>query len=297
MEQLSVRTHLYSCPGFDYRHYAVTSSLVSSTRTVCYSLFMSGEVLNKNTITSGLETRIIGQNILYYPVTTSTNDIARQQALAKCPEGTAVIAERQTSGRGRLKRKWVTPQGNVAVSIVLYPARKDLPFLTMLAALAVQYNIEKTTGLKCQLKWPNDVLIEGKKVCGILLESQAARDSVEYAIIGIGINVNMKLSEYQEISAIATSLADETGKDVSRIVLLRNLFLEMEKLYLRLQGGESILAEWRDNLITLGKQVHVRAGNEVFEGIAEFVAEDGSLMLRCADGRLIKFTAGDVTLK
>ena len=155
---------------------------------------------------------------------TSTNDIARQQALSKAPEGTAVIADRQTTGRGRLRREWVSPQGNIAVTIVLYPARKDLHFLTMLASLAVLYSIEKTTGLKCQLKWPNDVLINNKKVCGILLESQAASDSVDYAIIGIGINVNMKLADYPEIASIATSLADETGKEISRAVLLRNLF-------------------------------------------------------------------------
>ena len=258
---------------------------------------MPDEIVNQSLITKGLNTRFIGQNVLYFPSVASTNDIARQQALVKCPEGTAVIADRQTSGRGRLKREWVTPEGNIAVSVVLYPSRKDLHFLTMLAALAVQYSIQKTTGLKCQMKWPNDVLIRGKKVCGILLESQASPDKIEYAIVGIGINVNMKLAEYPEISAIATSLADETGKEVSRVFLLQNLFVEMEKLYLRLQGGESILAEWREHLVTLGKSIHVRSGDEVFEGIAEAVAEDGSLMLRCADGRLIKFMAGDVTLK
>ena len=258
---------------------------------------MLDDVMNKSLITKGLNTRFIGQNVLYYPITTSTNDIARQQAHAKAPEGTAVIAEKQTSGRGRLKREWVTPQGNIAVSVVLYPARKELHFLTMLAALTVQYSIQKTTGLKCQLKWPNDVLINGKKVCGILLESQATANSVDYAIIGIGINVNMKLADYPEISAIATSLADETGKDFSRVFLLQNLFVEMEKLYLRLKAGESILAEWREHLVTLGRSIHVRSGDEVFEGIAEAVAGDGSLMLRCTDGRLIKFTAGDVTLR
>jgi BirA family transcriptional regulator, biotin operon repressor / biotin---[acetyl-CoA-carboxylase] ligase len=258
---------------------------------------MSAEILNSAAITKGLTTRFMGQNVLYYPVTTSTNDIARQRAQIKAPEGTAVIAGRQTSGRGRLRREWVTPQGNIAVTIVLYPSRKNLPFLTIVAALAVLYSIEKTTGLKCQLKWPNDVLINQKKVCGILLESQAAPDSVDYAIIGIGINVNMKLAEYPEISAIATSLADETGKEISRAVLLQNLFLEMEKLYLRLQAGESIMEEWRDNLVTLGKSIHVRSGDDVFEGIAESVAGDGSLMLRCSDGRLLKFMAGDVTLK
>ena len=245
----------------------------------------------------GLATRFIGQNVLYYLSVTSTNDIARQQAFAKVPEGTAVIADQQITGRGRLKRAWVSPQGNIAVSIILYPARKNLHFLTMLASLAVLHSIEKTTGLKCQLKWPNDVLINNKKVCGILLESQAASDSVDYAIIGIGINVNMKLSNYPEIGSIATSLADETGEEVSRLVLLRSLFLEMEKLYLRLQAGESLLTEWRDNLLTLGKNIHVRSGDDVFEGIAESVADDGSLMLRCADGKLLQFMSGDVSLR
>ena len=258
---------------------------------------MSEEKLSQKSITKGLTTRFIGQNILYYSSVTSTNDIARQQALMKAPEGTAVIAESQTTGRGRLKRAWVSPQGNIAVTIILYPAMENIHYLTMLAALAVLRSIEKTTRLKCQLKWPNDVLINNKKVCGILLESQAASDSVDYVIIGIGINVNMKLSDYPEIASIATSLADETGEEVSRPVLLRNLFLEMEKLYLCLQAGESPLSEWRDNLVTLGKNIYVRSGDDVFEGIAESVADDGSLMLRCADGKLLKFMAGDVTLK
>ena len=253
--------------------------------------------MNPTSITKGLITRFTGQNILYYPTLTSTNDIARQQALQKVPEGTAVIADQQTTGRGRLKRVWVSPKGNIAVTIVLYPARKNLHYLTMLASLAVLHSIEKTTGLKCQLKWPNDVLIKNKKVCGILLESQADAESVTFAVIGIGINVNMKLADYPEISSIATSLTDELGKEVSRLDLIRNLFIEMERLYLRLQAGESPLSEWRDNLITLGKNVHVRSGEDVFEGIAEAVADDGSLMLRCPDGSLMKFMAGDVTLR
>ena len=248
-------------------------------------------------ISRELATDFIGQNLFYFASVTSTNDIARQQALGKSPEGTAVIAERQTSGRGRLKREWVSPEGNIAVTVVLYPDRKNLYFLTMLAALAVQRGIEKTTGGKCQLKWPNDVLVNGKKVCGILLESKASVESVDYALVGIGINVNMKIADHPEIAAIATSLALETASEVSRTELLRNLFIEMEKLYLRLRAGESILAEWRDQLVTLGKKVFVRSGDEAFEGTAESVADDGSLLLRCADGKLLKFNAGDVTLK
>jgi len=258
---------------------------------------MSEQKMDVLSISRELATDFIGQNLLYFASVTSTNDIARQQAMGKSPEGTAVIAERQTSGRGRLKREWVSPEGNIAVTVVLYPDRKNLYFLTMLAALAVQRGIEKTTGVKCQLKWPNDVLVNGKKVCGILLESKASVESVDYALVGIGINVNMKIADHPEIAAIATSLALETGSEVSRTELLRNLFIEMEKLYLRLRAGESILAEWRDQLVTLGKKVFVRSGDEAFEGTAESVADDGSLLLRCADGKLLKFNAGDVTLK
>jgi BirA family biotin operon repressor/biotin-[acetyl-CoA-carboxylase] ligase len=258
---------------------------------------MSEQKMDVLSISRELATDFIGQNLLYFASVTSTNDIARQQALGKSPEGTAVIAERQTSGMGRLKREWVSPEGNIAVTVVLYPDRKNLYFLTMLAALAVQRGIEKTTGVKCQLKWPNDVLVNGKKVCGILLESKASVESVDYALVGIGINVNMKIADHPEIAAIATSLALETASEVSRTELLRNLFIEMEKLYLRLRAGESILAEWRDQLVTLGKKVFVRSGDEAFEGTAESVADDGSLLLRCADGKLLKFNAGDVTLK
>jgi BirA family biotin operon repressor/biotin-[acetyl-CoA-carboxylase] ligase len=258
---------------------------------------MPEEKLNSASITNGLTTRFVGQNILYYPSLPSTMDIARQQALKKAQEGTAVVADRQITGRGRLKRAWVSPEGNIAVSIILYPAKTHLSALTILASLAVLHSIEATTGLQCQLKWPNDVLIDGKKVCGILLESQAKADSVDYATIGIGINVNMKLADYPDIAPIATSLADELGKEVSRLALIRNLFIETEKLYLKLQSGKSLLEEWRKHLITLGKDVRVRSGEDIFEGVAESVAEDGSLLLRCKDGSLMKFMAGDVTLK
>jgi len=258
---------------------------------------MFEENLDASVITVGLTTRFIGKRVLYYPRVTSTNEIARQQALRKAPEGTAVIADIQTAGRGRLKRQWVTPHGNIAVTVILYPSRKDLQYLTMLAALAVSHTIEATTKLKCQLKWPNDVLINNKKVCGILLESQAETEGVKYTIVGIGINVNMKLADYPEIATIATSLADESGKEVSRLALLRNLFVDIEKLYLGLQAGKTPLGEWRNSLITIGKKIHVRSGDDLFEGTCESVADDGSLMLRCESGELLKFMAGDVTLK
>ncbi|MBN1643700.1 MAG: biotin--[acetyl-CoA-carboxylase] ligase [Dehalococcoidales bacterium] len=258
---------------------------------------MSGDNLDSASITKGLETRFIGKNVLYYSELTSTMDVARREAMKKTPEGTAVIANRQTKGKGRLNRTWVSPEDNIAVSIILYPDKKHLPSLTMLASLAVLHSIETGTGLKCQLKWPNDVLIDGKKVCGILLESRIQKDSMSYAIIGFGVNVNMKLKDYPEISSIATSLADELGRTVSRLTLIRNLFVEVENLYLGLKSGHSLLEEWKTHLVTLGKNIRVRSGEDIFEGVAESVAEDGGLLLRCPDGKLMKFMAGDVTLR
>lgn len=257
---------------------------------------MPEEALTPMAIASGLQTRFIGRHTLVYPKLSSTMDAAREQARLKSPEGTAIVAEIQTAGRGRLKRPWHTPQGNIAVSIVLYPPRQCLSPLIMLSSLAVLHAIRNVTGMTCQLKWPNDVLIRGKKVCGILIETHVKARSVEYAILGIGINVNMTLADYPDLQSVATSLADETGKAVSRVAILQNLFAELERLYLDLLAGKSIFQEWRNNLMTLGRQVLITHGDETWEGTAESVTEDGSLLLRGPDGALREITIGDVSL-
>src|SRR4030042_7117573 len=167
----------------------------------------------------------------------------------------------------------------------------------MLPSLAVLNSIQMTTGLTCRLKWPNDVLIRDKKVCGILIETKTQTDRLDYAIFGIGINVNMKLVEYPELHSIATSLADELGKPVSVIQLLRQLFIELERLYLGMLSGKSLFPEWHHNLATIGKQVRVQSGDNIFEGTAESVNEDGCLLLRCNDGSVMGITIGDVTLR
>ncbi|GAI49699.1 unnamed protein product, partial [marine sediment metagenome] len=177
-------------------------------------------------------------------------------------------ADEQTAGKGRIKRVWLTPKGNIALSIILYPRVIYLPYLIMLASLAVVRSIETVTGLKTQIKWPNDVLINGKKVCGILTESDVRRDVVNYAIIGIGINVDLRLSDFPEALSTATSLVEELGRDISRVDVIRCLLVEVEKLYLALPAGESIYEEWRDRLVTLGRSVQVKSGKNILEGIA-----------------------------
>ncbi|MFH1382697.1 MAG: biotin--[acetyl-CoA-carboxylase] ligase [Chloroflexota bacterium] len=258
---------------------------------------MDNENLSSQTITEGLGTRFIGQRVLYFPSVTSTNDVARQEAQQGAPEGTAVIADEQTAGKGRLKRTWLTPKGNVAVSIVFRPALSHLSSFIMLASLAVVHTIKSVTGVVAQIKWPNDVLINGKKVCGILIESDVRGDKVNFAVVGIGINVNLSLADFPEVRATATSLSDESGRNVSRSSVIRCLLVEIEKLYLVLSSGGPIYEEWRGNLVTLGQQVRVRSGETVYEGTAESVARDGSLLLRGSDGSLRQILVGDVTLR
>ncbi|HEY83088.1 MAG TPA: biotin--[acetyl-CoA-carboxylase] ligase [Dehalococcoidia bacterium] len=258
---------------------------------------MSKDSLSPSAITTGLGTRFVGQRVLYYPKLSSTMDIARKEARRGIAEGTVVIAEEQTVGRGRLKRTWLSPQGSIALSIILYPRISYLPYLVMLAALAAARSIEKVTGLKTQLKWPNDVLINGKKVCGILVETEVGENSAAYAIIGIGINVNFKVADFPEILDVATSLADELGRDIPRVKIIRQLLAEVEELCSALPDGEPIYQEWRKRLITLGRKVQVRTSTAILEGIAESVARDGSLLLRQADGSQTRIVAGDVTLR
>ena len=160
-------------------------------------------------ITNELDTHIIGQKVIYYPRLSSTMVVAKQEAQLGAAEGTVIITGEQTAGKGRLKRIWLSPKGNIALSVILYPTLPYLSSLIMLASLAVARSIKAVTGLKCQVKWPNDVLINGKKVCGILIESEVRRDIVGYAIIGIGINVNLRLADFPEIMPTATSLSHE----------------------------------------------------------------------------------------
>ena len=252
--------------------------------------------LSTVSITSGLKTRLVGQKVVHYLKLSSTMAIAREEALAGAVEGTVIIAEEQTAGKGRLERQWVSPRGSIALSVILYPNPSDLPSLIMVASLAVVKAIESVTGLKPQIKWPNDILINGKKVCGILVESGIRDRNRTYAVIGIGINVNVETGSIGEVLLPATSLSDEMGREVSRPELVKRLLVEMERLYLLAQDNGVVYQEWRDSLETLGKRVRASSGGVVYEGIAESVERNGSLMIRCRDGSLRRFAAGDVTL-
>ena len=258
---------------------------------------MMAQDLSASSITAGLATRVIGRRVLYYPSVTSTMDIARREARRGAAEGTVVVAGEQTTGRGRLQRTWYSPQGNIALSIVLRPDLASLPCLVMIASLAVVRGIGAVTGLEALIKWPNDVLIDGRKVCGILIENEVVGNKVSFAIIGIGINVALRPSDIAGIAGTATSLEQELGTTVVPVALVTSLLTEFERLYLALPDNESIYSAWRDRLVTLGKRVTVHSGGDVLDGVAESVDRTGALLLRHDDGNVTKVIAGDVTLR
>jgi BirA family transcriptional regulator, biotin operon repressor / biotin---[acetyl-CoA-carboxylase] ligase len=258
---------------------------------------MANQDLSVSSLKQGLSTRLIGQNIIYFPSLPSTMEAARKEVQRAAVDGTVIIAGEQTAGRGRLKRTWFSPGGNIALSIILYPDAASLPYLIMIASLATTSAIESVTGLKAQIKWPNDILIKGRKTAGILIENEVKGGRIAYAIIGIGINTGLRPVEVSEIASTATSLETEMGKTVSREDIIVNLLAEFERLYLTLPDGTSIFKAWRDRLVTLGQNVTATWGKEVVRGIAESVDENGALVIRLADGSSTKVVAGDVTLR
>ncbi len=259
-----------------------------------------GEKLTAEAIRWGLPTKLIGRRVLAYSRLGSTNDEAKRLAEAGEPEGTLVIADEQTAGRGRLQRTWWAPPGTaLLISLIFRPqlAPHQAQRLTMLCSLAICEAIVKTTGLAPAVKWPNDVLLRGRKVCGILTELGLEGQRLAYAVVGMGINVNVDFSGVGELARTATSLAQELGREVSRLELLRAILVGIEERYARLCAGESPHAEWAARLATLGQQVVVTTPNERMSGVAEGVDADGALLLRDDNGVLRRILAGDVTLQ
>jgi len=250
----------------------------------------------KTYIKSRLNTRFVGQQLYYYHRLATTMETAKELARKGTAEGTVIIADTQTAGKGRLGRAWLSPEGSLAMSLILKPSLDNLPQLVMIASLAVVRTIKKVAGLETQIKWPNDILIKGKKVCGILIENEVKGDRVNFAIIGIGINVNFNPLAFPEISDIATSLAHELGAEVSKIELIGALLSELEQLYLEAQAGAPIYREWQENMGMLGRWIQVKTGEAVEQGKAETVTQNGNLILRRADGSLAEIVAGDVTV-
>ncbi|MFA7468583.1 MAG: biotin--[acetyl-CoA-carboxylase] ligase [Desulfotomaculaceae bacterium] len=268
-----------------------------------YRLLQAPDIPLPGEIAAGLLTVVMGQRIEYLPELPSTNDAARKLARAGCPEGTVVVTESQTGGKGRMGRPWFSPRGKgLWFTIVLRPPVNpaQTPQVTMVAAVAVAETIREHTGVEADIKWPNDILVHGKKLCGILVELNAEMDRVNFMVVGMGLNVNVPRSEFPpEISNIATSLQAESGRHIPRVPLLRALLKSFEDWY-RLwldEGFAPILSKWRELCVTLDCPVTVHTIRESYTGHAIDVDQTGALLVKTEDGSIERLLAGEVTLR
>ncbi len=249
------------------------------------------------------KTRVIGRDIRVFEQTTSTNDVIEKLARDGVREGVVVFAEAQTKGRGRLGRKWISPERKgLWFSVLLRPDLRpqEATQLTVASATALRRAIEAGTGLQPEIKWPNDIVTGGKKVAGILTELSAELDRVRYVVLGIGVDVNLNAGEFPpELRKLATSLKIESGRTLSRAELATAILRELDADYARLCGGgfAKVADEWEAHCQTIGRNVTIQIGDRKIRGRAESLDDAGALLLRTEHGHLEHVTGGDVTLE
>ncbi len=247
------------------------------------------------TIRGGLFTRIIGKRLLFFQEVSSTMDEARIRADRGTDEGTVIVAETQSASRGRQGRAWVSRSGNLYLSVVLYPSLQTLPYINSLCGVAVVRAIANISGLKPRIKWPNDILLDGRKVAGILVESAIAGEQVHHSIIGIGVNVALDADQFDELAGDAISLNQASAGDIPRDELLREILQQLDSLYIQLNHGDNPLEEWEELLDTLGQRIRVTWQGEEYVGFADGIDSQGNLLLREDDGQVRTLTAGDAS--
>jgi BirA family biotin operon repressor/biotin-[acetyl-CoA-carboxylase] ligase len=248
-------------------------------------------------------TQVIGRDIRVFQETTSTNDVAEKLARDGVPEGVVVLAEAQSRGRGRLGRKWLSPaRKGLWLSVLLRPR---LPLeagtrLTVAAATALVRAIRQQVPLTPQIKWPNDVLVNGRKCAGVLTELSGEPDAIHHAILGIGVDVNLTSEDFPpDLRRVATSLRAEVGQGVDRPALAARILRELDRDYDRVRSGrfEEVAEEWEQLCTTIGRRVVVRTGDRLVEGCAEALDPEGALRLRTQHGHLERVTGGEVTVE
>lgn len=275
---------------------------IRSSPRLGYTFIKSTDLLLADEIASCLKTRFMGKRILHHDEVTSTQDVAENLARAGEEQGTVVIAEAQTRGRGRRGRSWVSlPEGGIYLSIILKPELmpSQVVQIPLIAGVAVCKAIRKMTRLEPRIKWSNDILISGKKVAGILAEMSSEFDRVNFVILGIGVNVNTRGSTLAKLTGgIAASLAGKSSECISRVQLVQSLLQEFEKIYIKFlsSGFNSIREEWKTYDGTIGSQVSVVDGGTNISGKAIDIDNDGFLLIKKANGEVKKVISGDISV-
>jgi BirA family biotin operon repressor/biotin-[acetyl-CoA-carboxylase] ligase len=278
---------------------ALGYEIEASTRSG-YRLIRSPDLLTPSEIKPLLRTDRMGQTIHYFNSIDSTNSKAYQLAIQGAEEGGVVIAESQKKGRGRLGRHWVSPPfSNLYLSVILRPQipPHQASLITLMAAVATARAIERYSGLIPLIKWPNDILLSGRKVAGLLNEIHSEMDRIHFVILGIGVNLNMNEKMFSKgLRDVATSLRREMGQTISRKTFLQSLLEELEKWYTIFlkEGGAPVLKAWRDRARIKGKRVKVTSFGETLSGVAVEVDSDGALILETKDRKRKRIVAGDV---
>ena len=276
---------------------------IESRGKLGYKLNRMADLLLPAAVQSGLDTKIVGVEMIHKDLVDSTNKLAKKLAYEGAADGTVIVAEEQTGGKGRLERKFFSPHGKgIYFSLILRPKclPKDAPKFTLMAAVAVA-NAMQRFKLPAQIKWPNDIMFDGRKVVGILTELSAQIEKVNYIVVGIGINVNIAYKDFpDDIKKVAASLSEINGKEISRIDFFRAVLEECDKLYTAIneEGFGKIFEQWKSFNITLGRKVKVISAEtgESFFGIAEDIDDDGALIVSTENGRQTLY-AGDVSIR
>lgn len=251
----------------------------------------------------GLQTKRFGRSIFLRREVDSTNTWAKELARLGAEEGTVAIAETQTAGRGRLGRKWISPRGGLWFSVVLRPrmSPSEAVGLVFVAGLAVAEVLQEKFDLKVETKWPNDVLVNGRKVCGILAEMNTKGRTVNFVVLGLGVNANFLVEKVfpESLKKAATSVEKELGQKVQLEELFKAVLEKLESSYDQCaeRGLAFLLAKWKKHVAFLGRKVEVRSGSEKLLGVALDVDGDGGLVLRLEDGSTRRVLAGDVSLR
>jgi BirA family transcriptional regulator, biotin operon repressor / biotin---[acetyl-CoA-carboxylase] ligase len=292
ISRTAVWKHVRALRALGYAIDAVTSK--------GYRLVGGPEALIADEIRSRLAARLIGRKVLCYPQLASTNLTAMEQGEAGAAEGLVVLADQQTAGKGRLGRRWESPaEVNLYLSILLRPAMPpwEVPRLTFLSAVAAARALQQVAGLEVQVKWPNDLLVHGKKIAGLLNEMSAESDAVHHVVLGLGLNLNMTAEQFPaELRYPATSVLLETGATVSRLEVVVSLLEQFDRLYGEFleHGMEPVRQAWQELFAMRGRTVRVESGQGSRTGVVAGIDEDGALLLQLPSGELERVLAGDV---
>lgn len=259
--------------------------------------------IKSSEISKELKTAYIGKKLYVYDEVSSTNTIAKFLSMQNDENGTVIISEKQTLGKGRTGKDWESPLGGIWLSIIIKPNvnQSKFPLITLATGVAVAKALEKIGVENPEIKWPNDIMIKGKKVCGILTESVAILDKIENVIIGVGIDANLESSKFpDELQKITTTLKDELGKECDEHLLIKTFLEEFElinELFNR-EDYEAILKEWRKRSYSIGKTVEVRKPFDTpFDAYVIGINEEGALIVEKIDGTLEKVISGECIIK